>query len=452
MPDIEEVIKTSLHRQAGQVDTSRRLAEEAYNRGRKIRTIRRVTAAVACAAALAVGVPLGIQQIGADGRHTPVEPADTAPARTESPTPTPTTTPTPRATVPQKSPQPPTRTTPPNPPSHTASPPPPPAPKLPVEINVDYTKLPRGADPKVPWFGDGVIHDGGRRIPVPGLTDDSYVYFAETASGFVVNVACCEIGPQTYANHLIRSDGTVIRTLQADIVDVPVVSADGRMVAWTEEGATEDDPLSAVVVDAATGRELTRRQIDVAYPVAVGFVGSTVVLSESTVWDEPSRTLRWNVENNTLSSESGTSRPIGTDGTRRLLLRTRPDGPGGGCMGMYDTERGRLAWENCDLNARMFSYEGRYADGRDAGKDQYDVLDARTGRTVAILGDQASGMTLYAAEPDGAMLFVASSGSSNPVSALVRCGLDGRCERASDIRSLRDSPGQAFTLPGGYPR
>ncbi|MGW5364308.1 hypothetical protein [Actinopolymorpha pittospori] len=83
MPDFEELITTSLHRQAGQVDTSRRLAEEAYKRGRKVRTIRRVTAAVACVAALAVGVPLGVQHIGADGRHTPVEPAGTAPARTE---------------------------------------------------------------------------------------------------------------------------------------------------------------------------------------------------------------------------------------------------------------------------------------------------------------------------------------------------------------------------------
>jgi len=145
MPDIQEQLTESFHRQVRQVSAGPDLARNAYGQARRLQFRRRVAAGVACIAALALALPIGVDFAdgGRSGRM------EILPADTRSPEPRPSAS---EATTG-------------------------------VKVPLDLDALPSGAAPGVPWYADGVIHDGDRETPIGEVEDGAAVSFVPVADG-----------------------------------------------------------------------------------------------------------------------------------------------------------------------------------------------------------------------------------------------------------------------------
>ncbi|WP_020578602.1 hypothetical protein [Actinopolymorpha alba] len=419
MPTTEQLFTDSLRRHADQVGASDRpFAQVAYREARRIRIRRRIIAGVACVA-LAVAIPVGLDVL--DLRTT--SKTHVGPAGTQSPAPRPSG----RAT--------------------------------PVKVTLDLDKLPRGEAPKVPWYDDGVIRDGNQTAPVAGVKDGGDLTFVPTAGGYVVEVGCCEgIGDSTSRTTLIASDGAVRKTLPE--VTFPVVSGDGRLLAWAGMAGDQPSGTSLAIVDGITGKVLHRADVDPRFPYPVGFLGDLVAVTEQR--SDKGTTELWDPETDEISTVKGALRSHRTNGGELLLTEVQPapEHTGMDCQGVIDIAgNSRRLWDGCDFDgAEVMSvspdgryvfgttYETNYETKRDTGKAV--IFDLKESRTVL----EISGLLRFEAptwEPDGSILFVADAYQdlTNPKNAIARCTLQGECELATKARKTDHLAGR-YLLPG----
>lgn len=342
--------------------------------------------------------------------------------------------------------------------SHSPATEPSPAPTRPTaDVTVDLRSLPSGASPRVPWYADGVIHDGDRTVGIGNVAKSAPVSFVSVAGGYLVQVGGTTDSPAT-STRLVRADGTVVRTLPGDI-ELPLDSADGRTMTWAGATGPRDDSAALVLTDAVTGADLARKKVDLMGPRPVGFLRGRVAFTDDAadggttgIWEPGTGRISW--------LGRAAQRGLGTDGNDRLLVVTRTD-PSTGvarCSAVRDLAAGGQRWETCGLHAWGFLGSGRYVVG-DTGRDggPMVVADAGTGRTllwvdVTSQGNPATATRNPVMEPagpdaaDGAVLVQVVQGSR---AALVRCTLSGRCELATPVRRIAHE-GEEPALPATF--
>ncbi|MGH3488487.1 MAG: hypothetical protein ACRDP8_11335 [Actinopolymorphaceae bacterium] len=425
MSDIEEQLTASFHQQVRQVSAGPDLARRAYTQARRIRFRRRLSAGLACVAALAIALPVGLDVAGGG---TPGGKTEILPIDTRSPEPRP---------------------------SASAK-----EPRAAAKASIDLDTLPAGKAPASPWYADGVIHDGDQETPIGVVKEDDTVSFLPVAGGYLVETVCCESdGGSARTSRLIGPDGEVRATLPIPVISgFPVVSPDGRLVVWEEEecpGASGEgcsDNNTLVAVDTGTGDEVQRTLVKQFGVNPVGFHRGLVVFSaEST--DNGSTGL-WNPETGAVRTINGLGRAVASDGSGRFLVekpaRGKSDDFLGSCYTVVDTSDRtrppRTLWENCDHYLKSFSADRRFVAGP-AGNGESppeSLLDLETGRSVLELN--ASGrIAKPVLEENGDVVVEVTQDERQ---ALVRCSLDGECELASEIRPAPAGGGTVIGLQG----
>lgn len=402
MHDLEDRVTASLRRQAERVTAAPGLARAAHQDGRRLRVRRRLTAAVVCVAALAIGVPVGLNLADVEGTSK----TQIAPATTQSPAPRPSTTP-----------------------------------KAMVKATIDLAKLPMGEAPRVPWYSDGKIHDRGRDIPVGKVKQGSQVEFIPVAGGYLVSDCCASPDDNPGRTRLIGTDGHVKKTLP----EMPIVSADGRRLAWTEPAAANSDRRDLVLADAKTGEHLQKSgDLGIEAPTPVGFARGLVAFGTDTA--DGGSTNMWNPETGEVTTIKGLQAAQITNGSDLLVAATKVEPETGEttCSAVHDMTVHHLLWQTCDLRLWSLSTDGRYVFG-DAGNGDLaptTVAEATNGHPLLELS--RAWISNPTVETDGSMLFQATQAERQ---ALIRCTLDGNCERATETRPVPPG-GTAVALPG----
>jgi hypothetical protein len=391
---LENLISEALSDQAAQAADGENLMRDARRRGRRIVLRRRIIVGVACAAVLAVAVPVGINALGPETRK--IQPIDTS-------------KPLPRRTLPAKE----------------------------TKVILDIDKLPKGKAPGVPYYADGAIHDGGRTVEVPGTRPDSYVNFVPVAGGYAVQIGEGSEG----RSMLLSSTGEKIRDLPVMSAHVPqilpAVSEDGRLLAWPEWDAGGSGNGELVVADATTGEVRYRMRVDGAqFPYPAGFVGAQVVLTD----DYGGYVRLWEPESGRLTPIRGVTYAHNTDGSELLVtpMDSDPDK-----YEVVNARTGARPWgAKAGFHGLMLMKHGPYAyaqerkgDGERPQDNVMTVFDAPTGRRLLELTGYVDQGT--AAEPDGSVLISAVS-DDRERGALVRCTIDGKCELATQPKGLEN--------------
>lgn len=398
-PDIANRVSAALQRQVGGIDATRDLAAGARLELRRQRVRRRVAVA-AVAVLAAVAVPVGMRLERSDGAWV-----------------VPVTTPAPRVTRPDIDP------------GH------------PPRVSVRLDKLNLGKPPRVPWYQDGMIHDGDHETALgQRLRQGSFFWFTPVRDGYVITTN------ERYST-LIGTDGTV--RLRVPQPWPHAISADGSRLAWGELNGANSTRL--VMADTTTGRVLHHLDLPTRVDV-VGFVDTDRVLVDT--GDRRDRFVVWNPDTGrtTPVTRFNSDRTVyaqgTTDGRRVLVLdEPEPDVAAGTklprlCTTGFDAGRGFApVWKRCDVYAMRASRVSpvSLAIPWKGGNDRL-VVNARTGRTELVVRNSTLGDPV--AEPRGDLLFVAFEGKRQ---AIVRCSLDGRCELATRP-ATRDR--RAPELPG----
>ncbi|GAB3414820.1 WD40 repeat domain-containing protein [Flindersiella endophytica] len=379
--DLQDKFTESLRRHAEPVSAGPGLAQSAHRRALRLRMRRRIAAGAACLIALAVAIPLGYNLLGGPVR------TDIAPAGTN-------------------------------------------------EVRIDVGTLSRGPDPRIPWFQDGAIHDGDRTVPIQGRPGATYS-FVPTAGGYLL------LDEDNQAFRWVGKDGAVIRSMPNEAIEgLPVVSADGRTLAWTQiVGNGEGSTL--VTADAVTGTLLHRKPVPGHVAVAVGFIGDAVVSSEEA--PDGGTTRWWEPKTGVFVTVDHVAAAYGTNG-RNVLVADSAGSPVEPCLGVFDpTKDSSKLWDKCSLQLALYASS---ADGKllafmsnDESPKIY-VFDARTGK-LRLTVDGVESVHNMTFEPGGSLLVHGAEGTER---FLVRCTLSGTCEAASDPIDERKVP--APVLPG----
>jgi hypothetical protein len=217
-----------------------------------------------------------------------------------------------------------------------------------------------------------------------------------------------------------------------------VASADRSYVAWTAS-----KPGAQTLVLHATTESGTDRSWDFAASPPVepgGVLGDDRVVFQTTNQRTGKVTVGIAEADGSTSGFADVvdAMAVSGDGLVSVMTRSNPDNSG--CFGIVDTaaDPTAVAWETCENSLGVFSPDGRYVlagpaylDG--AGDRTLAVLDARTHREVATFdqprkGQVTIGQTAWESD-DTAVAYV----SDGPSEALLRLGVDGTMERATDV-------------------
>lgn len=285
--------------------------------------------------------------------------------------------------------------------------------------------LAEGVAPAIGWVDGTTFHRAdGLDVEVPESVDDLVAY-GDGAAGFDYSTG-----------EIWFSDGSSIPGFG------PVLSADGESVAWYFDEGT----ASGIRVGPAQGGDSTDTAVASDIPAGVrvqpvGFLGDRDLVSNVYEQGESVRVRRdtfdgssstpWDVE-----MVSAVSSP-----TQLVAGRTSVT-DFGSCWAVLPADGGAARWDTCDHSLDEFSPDGRYLlagpayrDG--AGDASAAVLDAETGTVLQEFTRQGDGVILDTAFEDDEHLLIVLSDEGR--SAIVRCDLDGECERATPA------------VRGGYP-
>lgn len=311
-----------------------------------------------------------------------------------------------------------------------------------VHTTLTMDGVPRGGAPGIEYFTeDGVV------LPDEGLVEQDVSWQAlvpsERDGGWLA------FGPARgevrYLSEEFEEQGG------SSAGDSFVTSADRSYAAWTAS-----EPGAQTLVLHATTDSGTDRSWDFAATPAVEPVG--VVGEDRVVFTRTDqRTGRVSV--GIAEPDGSTSELAGVvdavaasaDGLVSVMTRSKPDGSG--CFGVVDVaaEPEAVVWETCDNSLGVFSPDGRYVLAGPAyldglGDRSLAILDARTGREVATFDQPRNGqLTLVhgAWESDDTVVALAIEGSRN---ALLRLGVDGTLELATDVVHQNGYEDVAFYL------
>jgi hypothetical protein len=298
-----------------------------------------------------------------------------------------------------------------------------------VHTKLTLDGVPRGDAPGIEYFtADGVV------LPDDGLVEQDVSWQAlipsERDGGWIA------FGPARGEVRYLSEEFDDVGG--SDAGDALVASADRSYVAWTAS-----KPGAQTLVLHATTESGTDRSWDFAASPPVEPVG---VLGDDRVVFQTTNQRTGKVTVGIAEADGSTSgfadvvdaMAVSGDGLVSVMTRSNPDNSG--CFGIVDTaaDPTAVAWETCENSLGVFSPDGRYVlagpaylDG--AGDRTLAVLDARTHREVATFdqprkGQVTIGQTAWESD-DTAVAYV----SDGPSEALLRFGVDGTMERATDV-------------------
>jgi hypothetical protein len=224
----------------------------------------------------------------------------------------------------------------------------------------------------------------------------------------------------------------------SDAGDALVASADRSYVAWTAS-----KPGAQTLVLHATTESGTDRSWDFAAAAPVEPVG---VLGDDRVVFQTTNQRTGKVTVGIAEPDGSTSGfadvvdavAVSADGLVSVVTRINPDDSA--CFGIVDTaaDPRAVVWETCGNSLGVFSPDGRYVAAGPAyldglGDGSLAILDARTGSELATFDQSRKGrlaLVHVAWESDDTLVALAVEGSRN---ALLRFGVDGTLELATDV-------------------
>jgi hypothetical protein len=311
-----------------------------------------------------------------------------------------------------------------------------------VHTTLTLDGLPRGDAPGIEYFtADGVV------LPDAGLVEQPVSWQAlvpsEADGGWLA------YGPARDKVRYLDQDFEDRGGAPAG--DALVTNADRSYAAWTTSGPGGQTLLLHSTTESRAGESW---DFDASPPVEpVGVLGDDRVLFETTDQRTGDVTVRIAEPDGSVSAFADVANAVavGAHGLVSVMTRSNPDDSG--CFGIVDTavDPTAIAWETCRNSLGAFSPDGRYVlagpaylDG--AGDASLSVLDAQTHREVATFDQPRNGRLILgqrAWESDGSVLAYASDG---PRQALIRLGVDGTLEQATDVVQGSDFTDVAFYL------
>jgi hypothetical protein len=324
-------------------------------------------------------------------------------------------------------------------------------PKASGPVSIDFARLPVGDAPSVPYYADGVIHDGDQRVPFAGFTYVSDL--VKVANGYAVVADRGPGGPGSgnLELFLVRPDGTRL-SVGRGMIFRPAVSEDGRRMAWsTFSGTTEAYETTLHLTDTSTGATVAERSLGLgeetlAAPRAI--LGSTVVVERAT--NAASRPLRaWHPGSNTLTTWYDGYGLAGVSADLSKVAVSQASSTHETCFDLVALPSMERAWRSCDYDhwSVAFAPDGGHLLTASARVDRAPedrlmplpepramttvesdlyVLDASSGKRVLQIKNQQPLQRTW--ESADTFLFEATDGTQT---ALVRCTLGGSCELAT---------------------
>lgn len=292
---------------------------------------------------------------------------------------------------------------------------------------VDPAVLPLGAPPTVAHLVRDTIVDGALRVPATtrGRHDALWV----VSGGYVVRDY--NVGPRRGVR-VVFVDPTgarrvIVRSRQW--VDVEVSPGGDRVAVRRPVGPTAQRSV-VTVEEPASGRILARRELRLATLVAV--TTDRVMLALRARWHDPA-TVWWSLETGRmrrLHDQAAVAADVSHD---RVVFLTPKAGEF--CHRVARMSRpGRTLWRSCRTMPHQWSPDGRHALSTwayfdAAGTDRWWVVDGRTADREATITGR---LDWHAVWEDSTHFLVNAQGDAGQA-AVLRCDLEGTCERASKL-------------------
>lgn len=434
--DLEQEVARELHRRAEAATSVSGLAGAAKQRAHTIRRRRYLAAGALTAVALAVAVPTALS-IGGTPRTAPL-PATTPTTSPTAPTPD-ATTPAAPTTPPATVPAPPPSSDPSVPPPTSDEPPPPSGVGGTTSLSLDG--LSTGPLPSIAYV------DGTRFRPPGGNETD-------LPQGYANPVA---YGSAVYAMSWI-DDAVAILRPGDDPVTIPgmgpIVSSDGGSIGWYEAAGT-------LTVFTSPGEGTVPLESDVPAGQRlepIGFLGPRDVISNVSTDEELWAGARRDTFADGEVQGTSTTPPwdlismVAVSQSAQLVAGFSSITDSGSCSAVYPADGDTPLWETCDYSFDRFSPDGRYLIGGPAYRDGIGnaftvVVDAQTGDLVHRFDAELGWITGAAFEDNDHLLINFNvPGGTEIHSALIRCGVDGSCELATEVATTTDEAETSYAF------
>ncbi|WP_158563958.1 hypothetical protein [Jiangella anatolica] len=311
---------------------------------------------------------------------------------------------------------------------------------------VELARLDAGPAPEVPWYGGDALHFGDSATPFEylGGLESPPATIARISGGYVVTQGEADLAHATVT--LVRDDGEQIE-LTTGLAQPPVVSSDGERVAWSvrNEEVVRDTPqtfTTTVTVADATGEVVAQLPASASpYADPAGFLADGRLVLNAEVDGEPG-VYAWEVGDDAITPLPIPASLLAMAPAADLGLYNEGDGR----YEVADLATGEDLWRFEDGKDAAFSPDGRYiagSDRPDAPNPPLELVlrDARTGDEVLRVAFEWIAHRIWES-PTSIVLSVVQGGEA----ALVRCTVDGDCERVTELLpadadpALLDSP------------
>lgn len=303
---------------------------------------------------------------------------------------------------------------------------------------VEPAALPRGGDPHVAHVVRNTIRDGDLRIPA---TRRHHEALWITAKGYLLKDSGSQ--PDRIAYRLVHVDRDGARRVLSQEARSVAVSPDGTRVAWSVDLGRDGSPARVTVAVADTGRVVASRRFRDGIQVTA-VTRHRVLLSRLFTYRRG--TAWWNLGKDRLRRISDLS-AVGADLSHdRIVLDIPRDAPACNLVAPLSHPSKEL-WRSCRIYPHAWSPDGEHVLAThtyfdDSGTDRWLVIDSTTRERVGrVLGR----LDWDAAWEDDDHFLTKAQSASGPA-AVIRCALDGRCERASRVWDLGPVDYQPFYL------
>ena len=303
---------------------------------------------------------------------------------------------------------------------------------------VEPAALPRGSNPHVVHVVRNTIRDGDLRIPA---TRRHHEAVWSTAKGYLLKDSRTQ--PDRIAYRLVHVGRDGARQVLSREARSVAVSPDGTRVAWSVDLGRDAPPARVTVAVAATGRVIASRLFHAGVQVTA-MTRHRVLLSRLFTYRHG--TSWWNLDGDRLRRISDLS-AVGADLRHdRIVLDIPRDAPACNMVAPLSHPSMEL-WRSCRIYPHAWSPDGEHVLAThtyfdDSGTDRWLVIDSTTRERVG----RVLGRLDWDAAWEGNDHFLTKAQSASGEAAVIRCTLDGRCERASRVWDLGPVDYQPFYL------
>ena len=303
---------------------------------------------------------------------------------------------------------------------------------------VEPAALPRASNPRVVHVVGNTIRDGDLRIPV---TRHHHEALWSTAKGYLLKDS--GVQPDRIAYRLVQVDRDGTRRVLSPEARSVAVSPDGTRVAWSVDLGRDGAPAQVTVAVADTGRVIASRRFHDGVQVTA-MTRHRVLLSRLFTYRHG--TSWWNLDRDRLRRISDLS-AVGADLRQdRIVLDIPRDAPACNLVAPL-SHPARELWRSCRIYPHAWSPDGEHVLAThtyfdDSGTDRWLVIDSTTRERVG----RVLGRLDWDAAWEDNDHFLTKAQSASGEAAVIRCTLDGRCERASRVWDLGPVDYQPFYL------